>query len=95
MEPGTGDDMSGHMIHEDTRPIAYAERLFPDPDNETFTWTTRENRWKNCDEIRAYLEAGMGAMETWLAIYKDGEIIARTPARFHEIGYVPTQEAEW
>ena len=84
--------MNEHLIHEDPRPIAYAERLFPDPDNELFVWTTKEGRWKNCDAIRAYQEAGMGALETWLAIYKNGQVIARTPARFHEIGYAHTLE---
>jgi hypothetical protein len=76
----------------DPRPVLYAERLDPDPDNERFCWSTKEGRYKNCDEIRPYWENGEMAGIPWLAIIKDGTIIARCAARYHEIGY--SQEGE-
>ena len=76
----------------DERPILYAERL---GEGEDSWWTTKEGPSKNCDEIRPYWENGEMAAVPWLAIIKDGEIIARAPARFHEIGYAPPEsEAE-
>ena len=84
----------GTVVHEDPRPILYAERLLSDADGDTLIWTTKKGRWQNCDEIRAYQEAGVGAMETWLAVYKNGEVVARLPARFHEIGYAMLEARE-
>ena len=77
------------QVVNDQRPIEYAERIFPDVDGNTFCWTTREGRWKNCDRIEAYWENGEMAPIPWLAVYRDGEIIARVGARGHEIGYAP------
>lgn len=78
------------VLEADKRPILYAE--FLPPEECAPCWTTHDGPDKSCDEIQAYNENGEMGPVPWLAIIKGGEIIARLPARFCEIGYTPTPE---
>ena len=75
-------------ILDDPRPIEWICQ----PWEDAVAWTTRDGRYKNCDEIHAYAEPGHMARIPFFAVVKGGEIIARAPATMVEVGYVATQD---
>lgn len=45
----------------------------------------------NCDSIEPYAESGHMSMVPWIAVYKDGQIIARIAADNVSIHYTPNK----
>ena len=83
---------SVQMLFDDPRPILSVNtedgqqgwRVNTDPRYAKTDWA--------CEKIVAYREAGEMGYVPALAIYRNGEVIARAPARLMIVEYAQTQE---